>query len=235
MTRTTAVLILGALLMAVGQAQAEPPSRPVYVSPPVVPTVTPAVRDLPDWKPDPNLFGLEMKRRDDFGFIPIVYPIKPTVDPLLGQQQFGQPQQPDSFSTLIHNYAGQTSGASPPDDTGDVGLNHFVQAVNQSVSTVQVLDKNTGANLKTFTMQSLTTASPCRNGFCDPVVLYDRMADRWLISELPSSGGNVCVYVSTTRQARGSPIRSQWKPARPTTPSTACGLRTETAGRTSSA
>ena len=69
-TKTNGALIVAAILSALGRAQAEPPSRPVYVSPPVVPTITPAVRDLPDWKPDPNLFGPEMKRRDDFGFIP---------------------------------------------------------------------------------------------------------------------------------------------------------------------
>jgi hypothetical protein len=187
------------------QAPAETKLKPVFVSEPVVPTITPAVRDLPDWKPDPNAFGLEMKRREDFGFIPIEYPVKPKVDPLfMLQQEERSPQQPENFSTLVHNYDGQTAGASPPDTVGDVGPNHFVQAVNQSVSTIEVLDKATGANLKTFTLQSLTTVAPCNHGFCDPVVLYDRAADRWLISELPSSGGNVCVYVSTTGDPTGT-------------------------------
>jgi hypothetical protein len=44
-------------------------AQAVFVSEPVVPTSTPAVRDLPDYTPDPNLFGLEAKRREDFGFI----------------------------------------------------------------------------------------------------------------------------------------------------------------------
>ncbi|HEX4826065.1 MAG TPA: hypothetical protein VFV19_17335 [Candidatus Polarisedimenticolaceae bacterium] len=181
---------------------------PIWVGDPVVPIVTPAVRDLPDYTPDPNAFGLEMKRREDYGFLPIPYPIKPTVDPLFYQQQreslTGPGRQVDAFSSPLLNFAGQTSSASPPDTVGDVGPNHYVQAVNQSVSTVQVLSKVNGANLKTFTMQSLTTATPCRTGFCDPVVLYDRAADRWLISELPSSGGNVCVYVSQTPDPTGA-------------------------------
>ncbi|MBZ5637401.1 MAG: hypothetical protein LAO51_01445 [Acidobacteriia bacterium] len=214
MNRTTRVLTVGGLLLALAQglamAQAqeqektEPPSKAVYVSEPVIPTLTPAVRDLPDWKPDPSLFGLEMKRRDDYGFIPFPYPIEPRVDPLLELNRLEGGLHADGFDALVHNYAGQTSSASPPDTNGDVGLSHFVQSVNQNVSTVRVLDKATGAILKTFTMQSLTTASPCRNGFCDPVVLYDRMADRWLITELPSSTGNVCVYMSTSGDPTGT-------------------------------
>ena len=166
--------VAGGLALAQDAAQTEPPSRPVLVGPASVPTLTPAVKDLADWTPDPSLYGLEMKRREDFGFIPRDYPIKPTVDPLVEQgQRLTVPGQPDAFSTLIHNFAGQTSSQSPPDTTGDVGVNYFVQAVNQSVSTVRVIDKNTGANAKTFTMQSLATSSPCNSGFCDPVVLYD--------------------------------------------------------------
>jgi hypothetical protein len=72
------------------------------------------------------------------------------------------------------------------------------------VSTVRVLNKTTGANMKTFAMQTLASGSPCSSGFCDSVVLYDRAADRWLITELPSSGGSVCVYVSTTPDPQGT-------------------------------
>jgi hypothetical protein len=212
MTRSTRTILLGGFVLAAAvpgafagdAAQVEPPSGPVYVSPPSVPSITPAVRDLPDWKPDPNLFGLEMKRREDFGFTPIEYAITPKVDPLLSLQQSSSPPAPDDFSTLIHNYAGQTSGASPPDATGDVGPVYYVQTVNQSVSTARVIRKSDGANIKTFTLESLATASPCNHGFCDAVSLYDRAADRYILSELPSSGGSVCVYVSTTNDPTGT-------------------------------
>jgi hypothetical protein len=198
------LVLAGGTAIAQDPAQAEPPSGPVFVSEPAVPTITPAVIDLPDWKPDPGLFGLEMKRRDDFGFIPIPYAIDPRVDPLLDLNPYDGAVRTDSFNTPIHNFTGQTTGVSPPDTNGDVGPAHYLQSINQSVSTVQVLDKTTGANLKTFTMQSLATAAPCNSGFCDPVVLYDRMANRWLISELPSNGGNVCVYVSTSGDPTGT-------------------------------
>ena len=157
---TRSVLALGASLCALGIAHAEPvqrietPTGPVWVGAPVVPIATPAVRDLPDWTPDPNAMGLEMKRREDYGFLPIPYAIKPTVDPLLYRQETmtGPGRQVDAFSAPLFNFAGQQSSVSPPDTVGDVGPNHFVQAVNQSVSTVQVLSKANGAVLKTFTM-----------------------------------------------------------------------------------
>ena len=198
-----------ALSGAAANAADEPiaaPMHPVLVSEPVVPTSTPAVRDLPDWKPDPSLFGLEMKRREDFGFIPIEYPIKPKLDPLSeSSQAVSTPAPgPNAFSTLVHDYAGQTSTVSPPDTSGDVGPTYFLQSANQSVSTIRVINKADGSNVKTFTLQSLATSSPCNSGFCDAVVNYDRTADRWVISELPASGAGVCVYVSKTADPTGA-------------------------------
>ena len=122
------VALLPGLATAQENDQAESKSKPVFVSEPSVPTLTPAVRDLPDYTPDPNLFGLEMKRREDYGFIPFEYAIRPTLDPLFELQRTASPLQPDGFSTLIHNYAGQTSSQSPPDTTGDVADQFLILA-----------------------------------------------------------------------------------------------------------
>ncbi len=199
------VAVLALMVGVVGIAQETAQrSGPVYVSEPVVPTVSMAVSDLPDESYRANRFGLEMKRREDYGFIPLYYEVIPQVDSLLELQSTKPVASPDALSTLIKNFAGQTSSSSPPDTTGDVGPNHFLQGVNQSVSTVRVLDKSTGATLKTFTLQSLASGSPCSSGYCDPIVLYDRAADRWMISEFPSSGGHLCVYVSTSGDPTGT-------------------------------
>lgn len=194
------VLFTGLVVMA----QAERPAGPVQVSEPVVPTVTVAVRDLPDLAPEPELYGLEMKRREDYGFIPLDFPVEPRIDPLLGLQRGGPRSRTEAFSTLIHSYDGVTSSSSPPDDTGDVGSAHFLQAVNLATSAVRVVRKSDGVNLKQFYLQSLASGTPCSSGYCDPIVLYDRIADRWLISEFPSSGGHLCVYVSTTSDPTGT-------------------------------
>jgi hypothetical protein len=198
------------LMLTSGAARAaeasriEPPSGPVEVGPAVVPTITPAARDLPNWVPDPNPFELEMKPVDDDDFISSTKAAKPKVDPLLRLGLRSAPRLPDGFGAPVHNYAGQSTPSSPPDTIGDVGPNHFVQVVNGAgAASVQVLSKATGAVLKTFFMSSLTTAMPCRFGFCDPGVLYDRVADRWIISELASADGYICVYVSTTPDPTG--------------------------------
>ncbi len=73
----------------------------------------------------------------------------------------------------------------PPDTVGDVGPNHYVQMVN---SSYRIFDK-TGAPLTPpRKLSSLFTAlgagNPCSTrDDGDPVVLYDTLADRWLLSQ----------------------------------------------------
>jgi hypothetical protein len=50
-----------------------------------------------------------------------------------------------------------------------------------------------------------TAGGLCQNGFTDPIVLYDHLADRWLMSELPF-GNALCVYVSAT----SDPVTGGW-------------------------
>ncbi|MFM9904214.1 MAG: carboxypeptidase regulatory-like domain-containing protein [Pyrinomonadaceae bacterium] len=74
-------------------------------------------------------------------------------------------------------------GFLPPDTNGDVGPNHYVQTVN---STFRIWDK-TGAPL--IPVSSLNALFAPLGGSCipaedgDPIVLYDQLADRWMISE----------------------------------------------------
>jgi hypothetical protein len=71
----------------------------------------------------------------------------------------------------------------PPDTNGDVGLNHYVQAVN---ALVRVFDKQGNAMTPPFKLSSifapLGTACSTRNDG-DPIVLYDALADRWILSQ----------------------------------------------------
>ncbi|CAN5339988.1 hypothetical protein BH10ACI3_BH10ACI3_11490 [soil metagenome] len=71
----------------------------------------------------------------------------------------------------------------PPDTIGDVGPNHYVQAVNL---LVRVFDKSGTAVTAPFKLSQLFaplgTACSSRNDG-DPIVLYDPLADRWLISQ----------------------------------------------------
>lgn len=71
----------------------------------------------------------------------------------------------------------------PPDMIGDVGPSHFVQAVN---ALLRVFDKNGTPLTPPFPIASifapLGTACSTRNDG-EPNVVYDPLADRWLISE----------------------------------------------------
>ncbi len=71
----------------------------------------------------------------------------------------------------------------PPDITGDVGPDNYVQAVN---ALVRVFDKSGNAVTPPFRMSQLfaplgTQCSTRDDG--DPVVLYDPLAGRWLLSQ----------------------------------------------------
>jgi len=77
--------------------------------------------------------------------------------------------------------AGQ--GFLPPDTNGDVGPAHYVQTVN---SSFRVWDKagNPLTPLTTFPTLFGPLGAPCGSSDDgDPIVVYDQMADRWLISE----------------------------------------------------
>src|ERR1700676_4004833 len=77
---------------------------------------------------------------------------------------------------------GQCGAGWPPDTNGDVGLNHYIQAVNDAYG----IYNKTGTLLAAFTENQLWSgagANPCNgNSIGDPVVLYDHLADRWILT-----------------------------------------------------
>jgi PKD repeat protein len=209
MNKWVVAVALGIFLFAAGLAAQEAvPVGPSFVSEPSVPTLSPAVRDLPAPVLNSHLFGREMQRREDYGFISTAVDPGPHDNPLLDLQRFEGAPQPDGFGTPILNFSGATSPSSPPDTTGDVGFGHFLQAINGTgsigTSSVRIFNKS-GIQVGTdFSLDSLASGSPCNSGFCDPIVLFDEIANRWVISEFPSSGGHLCVYVSKTSDPTGA-------------------------------
>jgi hypothetical protein len=103
-------------------------------------------------------------------------------------------------------------GCEPPDSDGDVGPNHYVEAVN---SSFKVFDKsgNTLAGPTTYnSFFAPLTGTPCNGqNDGDPYVFYDPLADRWVVSDFafPSFPGNSfwqCIGVSQT----SSPVTGGW-------------------------
>lgn len=85
------------------------------------------------------------------------------------------------------NITAYNSVIIPPDTIGDVGPDHYVQAVN---SLLLIFDKAGGrvtAPIK-FSEFFAPLATPCSTRFDgEPNVLYDPLADRWLISQYCSN------------------------------------------------
>ena len=111
-----------------------------------------------------------------------------------------------SFEGMGAGLAGFSPGGTPPDTNGDVGPNHYVQTVNSSLT---VFSKS-GAIL--LGPESINTLWSGFGGGCqtnndgDPVVKYDRAADRWVVSQFAVSSTPYlqCVAVSSTSDPTGS-------------------------------
>jgi uncharacterized repeat protein (TIGR01451 family) len=116
-------------------------------------------------------------------------------DPLWHPERAPQPRSletpgplavtPSEFLTPSPNFDTNQSGDDPPDANGAVGLNHYIQIVNFSF---EVFDKNGNRLAGPTDPQTLWSGAPanddCRvRGRGDVYVLYDHLADRWIISQ----------------------------------------------------
>ncbi|UKN03198.1 T9SS type A sorting domain-containing protein [Paracrocinitomix mangrovi] len=117
----------------------------------------------------------------------------------------------DGSNTLKANWQA-LSGANPPDPTGAAGIDHYVQAVN---SSYRVYNKDGSAASGSYPLSSLWSGFSSKG---DPIVMYDRYADRWFISQFHYSGTitpqapyHVLVAVSETSDPLGSYYAYSWQ------------------------
>jgi hypothetical protein len=171
---------------------------------------TPALRSLPDMPRGPET--LLVINRTNEKKVKLPQPGKGAAsgsffDPLLLQQ----PLRPDAMPAPTLTFGGMgVINSAPPDTVIDVGPSHVVEMVNNT--RIQVFDK-TGASLlgpvsiRTL-FQSLPDGNPCKAGDDDgdPIVLYDPLADRWLISqfEVDAFPNHQCIAISQTGDPTGA-------------------------------
>jgi GEVED domain/Secretion system C-terminal sorting domain len=100
------------------------------------------------------------------------------------------------------NIAGQTaSGFRPFDPSGAVGPNHYIQMINST--TFKVYNKSTMAVMLTATLGNLWSPATANAG--DPIVMYDKAADRWFLAQFgTSTDKKIYIAVSTTNDPTGS-------------------------------
>lgn len=115
----------------------------------------------------------------------------PAAQKIMGTNSLGAP---------LESWNGQNGNGTPPDPTGAAGPDHYVQAVN---SYYKIYTK-TGAYVTgggPYTLGSLLFGS--NSG--DPIVMYDKFAERWVITEFGSyTNRKIYIAVSETSDPTGS-------------------------------
>ena len=136
--------------------------------------------------------------------------------------QLPAPGPSSSFEGLAFNEdcGGTPCGdGHPPDTNGDVGPRYYIQTINTAVG---IYDKATGTRVAGFSFNALMSQGSFGNlcdtdNFGDPVVVYDSLHDRWVITDFAfqvDGSGNVvsppgsyqCFAVSRT----GDPVAGGW-------------------------
>ena len=205
--------ILCAVLAPCAAALAQAPQSAPQTGKSVAFAVSRNVREMPSVRPDPdsNLPAEWIRDNDRLPHSRGPYPNVSTPDAAL-QRPRAAPNMPlpsATFAGISADDAAPVGGRfAPPDTVGDVGPNHYVQAVN---TVLRVFDKN-GAALSSLV--SLGTffnplGTGCNGQFGDPVILYDSLADRWLISQFGLPNGfsppfHQCIGISQTPDPTGA-------------------------------
>lgn len=92
-------------------------------------------------------------------------------------------------------------GCSPPDTVGDVGPHEYVQMVN--ATKIAVYDKAGSLLAGPTDLSNLWSSGFCFGDLGDPVVVYDPLAERWVLAQF-ASPKHLCFAVSETSDPAGS-------------------------------
>lgn len=194
--------------VSVGADWVSPPVQPERIfldarTRPIVPVWKPGdpIKEIPRlFDGDPNVLNLRAKP---------VNPV-PEGDILVElQRAFGAGTGSRAFTTPLVNQDAQVfSGVSPPDPSGDVGGGFYVQAINGSGGATYVIHNTLDGTIAAgpFNMEGLGSGGSCASGYGDPIVVFDQLANRWLLTEFSQSGNNLCIYLS----ADSNPVTTTW-------------------------
>jgi hypothetical protein len=97
---------------------------------------------------------------------------------------------------------------SPPDSTGAIGPNHYVEMVNSGIA---VYNRFTMAYINSATLQNWLGADPA-TPYCDPQIQWDPSAARWLYTFLfcDTSTSSQDVHFGWSRTSDPSNLASGW-------------------------
>ncbi len=196
------------------------PSNGVQVGEPVTPVeINVDLRNLPtvdEWKPGEAI--REAQRR-------IYHPLTGRSDPSAPADWITAPDRLGDLQATFDNLripatgidaAGRvtisngSTGVSPGDPVVEVNSNYILYGINNSTGTTFTIYNKAGTRLSgPTTYKSLAPAGdPCATSVSDPIIHWDRLANRWFMLEMggTSSANRLCVYISKT----DNPVSGGW-------------------------
>ena len=138
-------------------------------------------------------------------------------DPVVQNAIGGGPNIPSPITTfegMGTGLGGFTVQSAPPDTDGDIGPNHYVQIVNSGVTIFNRTGTPVLGPVLTRTFWNGFSGACATTNDGDGIVRYDRIANRWVISQFSVNGGNgpffQCIAVSTSPDPTGTYNRYQF-------------------------
>lgn len=200
-------LAFGASLLAVPVANAQLVVRGAEVTPAVFSGHLPSLRGA---MAQTEGIGAEHRVRE-LRRIPLVDGPGMATDPVVQAQALTSPPLTPGvgFDGIGQGMAGYSVRYAPPDTTGAAGDTQYVQWVNVSLA---VFDKTSGAKIYGPVLGNTLfqyLPGPCATeNDGDPIVQYDKAANRWVLSQFAVPGGSAgywqCVAVSQSSDATGA-------------------------------
>ncbi len=149
------------------------------------------------WKRPNNFFTNEIRNTDA---------LPKYGDPLVSLKNTTNADQNGPELTPGLNFDGMldTDGVTPPDPTGDIGLNHYIQMVNISGGARFQIWNKQGQSVYGPAATSTIWSQVQSSSIGDPIIQYDHDAQRWLMLEMQGFGENqLLVAMSNTSDPTG--------------------------------
>jgi hypothetical protein len=176
--------------------------------------VSPPLRDLAQGRQAPAVGEPTERGNDDESPADVGYSGDGALQTTLLPPAIASPTQ--SFEGLSNQDNFNIFGfrVNPPDPDGDVGPNHYVEMTNLTFAVYSKAGARLLGPVDTGTLWSGFAVPDCQDPSGDPIVLYDQLADRWILTQFTTSGLSDptrpfwnCVAVSTTGDPTGSYYR----------------------------
>jgi hypothetical protein len=103
----------------------------------------------------------------------------------VGRGSSSGPSRKSSAITPANQPGLPAAGSTPPDATGAIGTNHYIEMVNSQIAVYSRATLGLVSQIDLDTFVGRPT-----NFHCDPQVLWDQQADRWFYAALDCDGGS---------------------------------------------